>query len=292
MASGSQAVCVFVNDQLDRACLEKLKGIGVGLILLRCAGFNNLDIIAAQDLGLKVTRVPAYSPHAVAEHTLGLIITLNRKIHKAYNRVREGNFSIEGLVGFDLHGKTVGLVGMGKIGQVLAQTLLAMGCRVLAYDPNPQASLIGIEWVSLWDIFRRSDIISLHCPLTDQTRHLINPQTLELCKHGVFLVNTSRGALVDTKAVISDLKSGRVGALALDVYEEEGPLFFDDHSMEIIPDDVLQRLTSFPNVLITGHQAYLTKEALAAIAETTLQSWSRFAEQKPWSSQLWPPVVI
>jgi D-lactate dehydrogenase len=271
---GAQCVCAFVNDTLDQACLEGLKKHGVRHILLRCAGYNNVDLVAAKALGLRVARVPAYSPYAVAEHTLGLLLTLNRKIHKAYNRVREGNYSIEGLVGFDVHGKTVGLIGLGKIGLVFAQTLKAMGCRVLGYDPFPSqaAQALGIEFVDLKTCLSQSDILSLHCPLNSQTRHIINKDSLALTNKGVFIINTSRGALIDTTAIISALKSQHLGALAIDVYEEEGPLFFDDHSADILSDDQFARLSTFPNVLITGHQAYLTHEALSNIAESTLQN--------------------
>lgn len=280
-ASGCRVVCVFVNDRLDRACLEVLKGLGVELIALRCAGFNNVDLAAARELGLRVVRVPAYSPYAVAEHAVALLMALNRKIHRAFSRVREMNFSLGGLVGFDLHGKTVGILGTGKIGRIAAQIFRGFGCEVLAYDPFPQeawAAENGVRYVALDELLGRSDVISLHLPLTPETDHLIDATSIAKMKPGVYLVNTSRGKLVDSTAVIQALKTGRLGGVALDVYEEEEGVFFEDHSATVMQDDVLSRLLTFPNVLITAHQAFLTKEALTAIAEVTLDSVRRYSE--------------
>lgn len=277
-AQGAQAVCVFVNDRLDRACLDALAGSGVTLVVLRCAGFNNVDLAAAKALGLAVTRVPAYSPHAVAEHAVALLLTLNRKIHRAYNRVRELNFSLSGLVGFDLHGKTVGIVGSGRIGRAAAQIFRGFGCRVFASDLAPRADWAaahGIEYVPVDDLLGSSDVVSLHLPLTPKTHHLINASTLARLKQGAYLINTSRGKLVDTTALIQSLKSGHLGGVALDVYEEEEGLFFEDLSAEVLQDDELSRLLTFPNVLITAHQAFLTREALSEIARVTIQNLGR-----------------
>ncbi len=278
LADGFPAVCPFVNDHLDRPTLERLAAQGTRLIALRCAGFNNVDLTAAKELGLTVARVPAYSPHAVAEHTVALILALNRKIHRAYNRVREGNFSLDGLLGFDLYGKTVGIVGTGQIGTVVAEIMKGFGCRLFGYDvrPNPRCVELGLEYVDLDRLLRQSDIVTLHCPLTPQTHHLINDEAMQKIKPGAMLINTSRGAVVDTKAVIRALKSGRLGSLGLDVYEEEADCFFEDLSNRVIQDDVLARLLTFPNVLITGHQAFFTHEALSRIAETTLSNVSEF----------------
>ncbi|MCC5878835.1 MAG: 2-hydroxyacid dehydrogenase [Idiomarina sp.] len=271
LAEGFGAVCVFVNDHVNREVLELLKAGGTELVVLRCAGFNNVDLNAAEALGIKVARVPAYSPHAVAEHTLALILTLNRKTHRAFNRVREGNFALDGLLGFDLAGKTVGLVGAGKIGEIFAKIMQAMGCEVLINDPDPSDNVLDhFKVVTFDELIARSDIISLHCPLTPHTHHLINAKALAKCKKGVMLINTSRGKMVDTKAAIDALKSGQLGALGLDVYEEEGDLFFSDLSSQVIQDDVFMRLLTFPNVLITGHQGFFTREALSNIADTTL----------------------
>lgn len=272
-AAGTEAVCVFVNDRLDRPCLEKLAAAGVRLAALRCAGFNQVDLQAARELGITVTRVPAYSPHAVAEHTVALLMTLNRKIHRAYNRVREHNFSLAGLVGFDLHGKTVGIIGTGKIGRCTAQIFRGFGTCVLAHDPFPAPDWAGanqIEYAPLEKLFAESDILSLHLPLTPESHHLVNTQTLAQMKPGAFLVNTSRGKLVDTPAVIEALKSRRLGGVALDVYEEEEGIFFEDHSGHLLKDDTLALLLSLPNVLITSHQAFLTQEALGEIARVTV----------------------
>jgi D-lactate dehydrogenase len=283
-AEGCKAVCVFVNDVVDAACLKNLSKLGVGLVALRCAGFNNVDVEAARELGIRVVRVPAYSPHAVAEHTLAILLALNRKIHRAFNRVREMNFSLGGLVGFDLHGKTVGIVGTGKIGRIAAEIFRGFGCRVLAYDPfrnDEWAARHGIEYGDLDTLLTRSDVVSLHLPLTPETHHLLNAQSIGRMKRGAYLVNTSRGKLVDSAAVIEALKSGQLGGVALDVYEEEEGVFFEDHSDAGLKDDVLSRLLTFPNVLITAHQAFLTEEALTAIASVTLDSVRRFAAAQP-----------
>lgn len=270
LAQGCDAVCVFVNDILDAAVLERLHALGVRAILLRCAGFNNVDLAALARLGMFAARVPAYSPEAVAEHALAMILTLNRHTHRAFNRVREGNFALDGLLGFTLHGKTAGIVGTGKIGLATARILRGFGCRVLGHDPFPSAAFEELgSMVPLDDLLAQSDIVSLHCPLTEATRHLVGHATLGRMKEGAMLVNTSRGALVDTAAVIEALKSRRLGALAIDVYEQESALFFRDHSSEIIADDVFGRLTSFPNVLVTGHQGFFTIEALREIAAIT-----------------------
>jgi len=273
LAKGHAAACVFVNDRADRAVLTALRAGGTTLIALRCAGFNNVDLAAVEELGMCVVRVPAYSPHAVAEHTVALVQTLNRKIHRAHNRVREGNFSLQGLMGFDLHGKTVGVVGTGRIGALVARIFRAgFGCEVVACDVQRQEELLamGVRYAALGQVIAATDILTLHCPLTPETHHLVNAESIRAMKPGVMLVNTSRGGLIDTAAVIAALKSGRIGALALDVYEEEADLFFEDLSGAVIRDDVFARLTTFPNVLITGHQAYFTHEALTTIAETTL----------------------
>ena len=283
LAAGAEAVCAFVNDTIDAACILALKQAGVRIIALRCAGFNNVDLPAAQNAGLTVVRVPAYSPYAVAEHTLGLILCLNRSIHRAFNRVREGNFSLAGFTGFDLHGKTVGLVGTGRIGAVMADICLGLGCRVLANDPIPNAELQrkGVVYDTVGAVIAGAHILSLHCPLGPESRHMINSATLATMRPGAMLVNTSRGGLVDTKAVIEALKSDHLGGFAIDVYEEEAALFFEDHSQDIIADDIFMRLTTFPNVLITGHQAFLTHEALAAIATTTLANIASVVNGQP-----------
>jgi D-lactate dehydrogenase len=272
LADGFAAVCAFVNDQLDSEVITTLAAGGTRVIALRSAGYNHVDLVAARVAGMRVVRVPAYSPYAVAEHTVGLILTLNRKIHRAYARVREGNFALEGLLGFDLHGRTVGIVGTGKIGQIVAQIMHGFGCQLLAYDPFPNAACeaFGVRYVDLPELWRHADVITLHCPLTPETVHLVNAEALRQMKDGVMLINTGRGALVDTRAVIEALKSGKVGYLGLDVYEEEGALFFEDLSWRVIQDDVFTRLLTFPNVVITGHQGFFTREALANIAETTL----------------------
>lgn len=280
LVNGYDGVCVFVNDQLNAEVIEQLAVRHVKIIALRCAGFNNVDLQAAKAHGIAVVRVPAYSPHAVAEHAVALIMTLNRKTHKAYNRVREGNFSLERLTGFDLYGKTVGVVGTGKIGEAFAFIMKGFGCKVLAYDlyPNPVLVSAGIQFVELDELFAQSDIISLHCPLTSQTNRLINSESLEKMKPNTMLINTSRGGLIDTKAVINALKSGKLGYLGIDVYEQEADLFFNDFSESIIQDDMLMRLMSFPNVLITAHQGFFTEEALTQIAQVTLQNLADFEQ--------------
>jgi D-lactate dehydrogenase len=282
-ADEAQAVCVFVNDVVNREVLERLAASGVRLVALRCAGFNNLDLQAAKELGVAVTRVPSYSPHAVAEHTIALILTLNRKIHRAFNRVREFNFSLSGLVGFDLCGKTAGVFGTGKTGRIVAEILLGFRMRVLASDPYPNkewAAQNGIEYVDVSTLARESDIITLHAPLTPQTDRIVNKQTLALMKSGVMLVNVSRGRLIHTKALIQALKSGHIGGVALDVYEEEEGIFFEDLSGEILHNDELARLLTFPNVLVTAHQAFFTHEALSEIARVTVENVRRFARKE------------
>jgi len=278
LARGFEAVCAFVNDDLARETIAALASAGPRIIALRSAGFNHVDLEAAAAAGIAVARVPAYSPYAVAEHTLALILTLNRKMHRAYNRVREGNFALDGLLGFDLHGKTVGIVGTGKIGETVARILHGFGCRLLAFDPyeNPACRALGVRYVDLDALFGQSDVITLQCPLTPQTRHMIDGVAIAKMKPGVMIVNTSRGAVVDTAALIAGLKDGRVGSVGLDVYEEEEDLFFEDYSQTFIQDDVFARLLTFPNVLITGHQAFFTHEALSAIAETTVANLSAF----------------
>ncbi|KAL5333281.1 hypothetical protein BJX70DRAFT_381593 [Aspergillus crustosus] len=276
LATDHTAVCAFVNDTLDAPILHKLHKLGVRAILLRCAGYNNVDLRTAEELGFFVANVPSYSPEAVAEFTVALLQTLNRNIHRAYNRVREGNFNLEGFLGVTLYGKTVGVVGTGRIGLALARIVRGFGCRLIASDPKPGLSAeefrdeYGGEFVDLQTLLKESDIVSLHCPLTSGTRHIINETTLNQLKKGALLVNTSRGPLVDTKAAIEALKSGQLGGLALDVYEEEGAYFYNDHSQEIIHDDTLMRLMTFPNALVCGHQAFFTREALTEIAGTTL----------------------
>lgn len=279
-AEGHDCVCVFVNDTLDAPVIGKLAGFGIKLIAARSAGFNHIDIEAAKKHGIAVVRVPAYSPFAVAEHAIAMILTLNRKTHLAYNRVREGNFALTGLLGFDLHGKTIGVVGTGKIGQVFAKIMIGFGAEVLAFDIAPNVSVreMGVNYVPLADVLRKSDIVSLHCPLLQSTHHMINADSLSRMKRGAMLINTSRGGLVDTPAVIEALKSGHLGALGLDVYEEEAELFFEDLSGMILQDDVFARLLTFSNVLITGHQGFFTAEALQGIAMTTLDNISDFEQ--------------
>ncbi len=276
LAAGYPAVCVFVNDQLDAPTIARLAAQGLKVIALRCAGFNNVDLATATAHGIAVVRVPAYSPYAVAEHTIALLLAVNRKIHRAYARVREGNFALEGLLGFDIHGLTVGIIGTGKIGAVVARILDGFGCRLLAYDvyENPACLQLGVTYTGLPELFRNADIITLHCPLTPETHHLINENSLAQMKKGVTLINTSRGALIDTRAVVEGLKSEKIGYLALDVYEEEADLFFEDLSNQVIQDDIFARLLTFPNVIITGHQAFFTRNALQNIAETTLANIS------------------
>lgn len=276
-------VCAFVNDTLDRSVLTRLVERGVKLIALRCAGINNVDVNAANELGLTVARVPAYSPYAVAEHTVCLMLSLNRKIYRAYNRVREGNFSLDGLLGFDFAGKTIGIVGTGMIGALVARTMSAMGMRVLAHDPvpNPECLGFGVTYVEIDQLLVESDVISLHCPLTSETKHLIDGTALKKMKPGVMLINTSRGAILDTTAVVNELKTKKIGYLGLDVYEQESALFFEDLSSEIIQDDIFERLLSFPNVLITSHQGFFTSNALHNIANTTLETIRAFSNGMP-----------
>lgn len=278
LAEGYDAVCAFVNDELSKTVLEGLAELGIRFIALRSAGFNHVDLMAAGRLGFAVARVPAYSPNAVAEHTVAMMLALNRQIHRAYNRVREGNFALDGLMGYDLFGRTVGVIGTGKIGERVAVIMAGFGCRILAFDPvdNPVCLDAGVEYVDLPTLFAESDIITLHTPLTPDTHHLISAGTLASMKDGVMIINTSRGALVDTVAVIDGLKSGKVGHLGLDVYEEEGDLFFENLSDRIITDDVFSRLLTFPNVIITGHQAFFTVEAMEGIARVTIENLSAF----------------
>ena len=280
LAEGAQAVCAFVNDQADAAVLENLARRGVRILALRAAGFNNVDLVAAQRLGITVARVPAYSPDSVAEHTVAMMLALNRRIHKAYNRVREGNFALDGLMGFDMHGRTAGIVGTGRIGLAVARILRGFGCRLLAYAPYPSAegAALGLDYVDVPTLLARSDIVTLHCPLTPATHHLIDAAAIGQMRRGAMLVNTSRGAIVDTRAVITGLKSGAIGLLGLDVYEEEADLFFEDLSGQMLQDDIFARLLTFPNVLVTAHQAFFTTEALTAIAETTISNITAFAE--------------
>lgn len=279
LAAGFDCVCVFVNDTVSTAVVNRLYELGVKMIALRCAGFNNVDLKTCFGK-LHVYRVPAYSPYAVAEHAMAMLLTVNRKTHKAYNRTREFNFSLNGLAGFDLHGKTVGVVGTGKIGRIFADICKGFGMRILAYDkfPNPNA---GLEYVDLPELLAQSDIISLHCPLTEETRHIINDEAVERMKPGVTIVNTSRGALIDTESLINGLKVGIIGAACLDVYEEEGDLFYEDNSGQIVQDDKLVRLIAMPNVLVTSHQAFLTEEALDNIAATTVDNIQKFFRGEP-----------
>lgn len=284
LAAGSGAVCAFVNDCLDAEVLGLLKALDVRLVALRCAGFNNVDLIAAEALGMPVVRVPAYSPHAVAEFTIGLLLALDRNIHRAWARTREDNFALDGLVGRNLYGRVAGVVGTGRIGALVARTLkCGFGCEVLAADPqpDPEVQALGVRYIPREELLAASDIVTLHCPLTPDTRHLINASMLERARPGLVLVNTSRGALIDTPALIGALKSRQLGGVALDVYEQEGDLFFRDLSGEIIQDDVFKRLLTFPNVLVTGHQAFLTEEALDAIAEATLANITAAEEGRP-----------
>jgi len=282
LAEGFEAICAFVNDELQRKTLEVLSRGGTKMIALRCAGFNQLDLHAAKELGIRAARVPAYSPHAVAEHTLALILSLNRKIHKAYQRVRDNNFALDGLLGFDLHGRTVGVIGTGTIGRIVVQILHGFGCHILMFDvTKSQECLEWGEYVSLEHLLRESDIITLHCPLNESTKHLIREESIVEMKPGVMVVNTSRGALIDTAAIVRNLKSGLIGSVALDVYEEESELFFEDLSQSIVDDDVFSRLLTFPNVLITSHQAFFTEQAMQEIARVTMQNLTEFELSKP-----------
>lgn len=280
-AKGAEVVCIFVNDLVDRSCLEILAQVGVKLIALRCAGYNNLDLAAAKDLNLRVTRVPAYSPHAVAEHTIGLLLALNRKIFRAYNRVRDLNFSLKGLIGFDVCGKTAGIVGAGKIGRLVAQILRGFDVKVLVYDPVQDldwANKYGIDYVDLPIILEKSDIISLHVPLVPETFHMLDDKAFDSMKPGVFIINTSRGKVINTTSMIKALKSGRVRGVALDTYEEEEGIFFEDLSDQILLDDELSRLLTFPNVLITAHQGFFTHEALCEIAKVSVTNMQALSQ--------------
>ena len=274
LAEHCEVVCIFVNDNGSRKVLEKLARLGVKIVALRCAGFNNVDLKAAQELGIQVVRVPAYSPEAVAEHTIGLMMTLNRRIHRAYQRTREANFSLEGLIGFNMHGRTVGVIGTGKIGIAVMRILKGFGMNILAYDPfkNPVVEELGGQYVELDELYAKSHVITLHCPATPENYHLLNREAFTKMKDGVMIVNTSRGSLIDTQAAIDALKQRKIGALGMDVYENERDLFFEDKSNEVIQDDIFRRLSSCHNVLLTGHQAFLTEEALTNIADVTLSN--------------------
>ncbi|WP_160065067.1 2-hydroxyacid dehydrogenase [Psychromonas sp. L1A2] len=288
LATGYDAICAFVNDDLSAPVLNQLHELGIKYIAMRCAGFNNIDLFCAKSLGMTIVRVPAYSPEAVAEHAIALLMTLNRRTHKAYQRTRDANFSLEGLVGFNLHGKTVGIIGTGKIGLATMTIFKGFGCKILASDPYPsdKAKALGAEYVSLETLFENSDMISLHCPLTSDNKHLLNKDTFALMKDGVTIINTSRGGLLNAHDAIEALKSGRIGGLGLDVYEEEEHLFFNDHSSEIITDDIFRRLSACHNVIFTGHQAFLTKEALTSIAQTTLDNLRELLEDNSSINQV------
>lgn len=288
LARGFDIVCVFVNDKVDAPTLDVLAEHGVKLIALRCAGFNNVDVSYANQKGLRVVRVPAYSPDAVAEHALALILTLNRKTHKAYNRVREGNFSLKNLIGFDIHGKTIGVIGTGQIGATFCRIMSGFGCKILAYDlyPNEALQQNGVTYVSLEELFEQSNIISLHCPLNPHTHHIISAAAIERMKPGVMIINTSRGGLIDTAAVIDALVKKKIGYLGIDVYEQEEKLFFEDLSEHIIEDDQILRLNSFPNVLITSHQAYFTREAMEQITLTTLSNIQAFEKKQRLANEV------
>ena len=287
LVENTQVICAFVNDKVNAEVIETLAAKGVRTVALRCAGFNNVDIGACKEYGLNVCRVPAYSPEAVAEHAVAMIMTLNRKTHKAYNRVREQNFSLNGLLGFDLHGKTIGVLGTGNIGQSFCKIMIGFGCKVMAFDlfANKALEAIGVTYHPLMEVIEKADIISLHCPLNEQTKHIINPDTIARMKPGVMIINTSRGGLIDTHAVIRGLKSRQIGYLGIDVYEQEDKLFFKDLSGDIIQDDVIQRLTSFPNVLVTAHQAFFTEEALNQIAHVTLTNIAELSNGQPLSNR-------
>ena len=288
LAAGYEGVCIFVNDVADAAVLEALKAGGTRLVALRCTGFNNVDLAAAARLSLKVVRVTEYSPNSVAEHAVALLLAINRKTHRAYNRTRDSNFSLDGLMGFDFHGKTAAVVGTGKIGRVFARIMLGFGCKVIGYDPfpTPEFEALGARYAAAGEIGADADIISLHCPLTADNHHVIDAAALAKMKRGALLVNTSRGGLVDTNAAIAALKSGQLGGLGLDVYEQEAGVFFRDLSGTVVTDDVLQRLISFPNVIVTGHQAFFTREAIGTISETTLRSSSEFARGAALSNEI------
>ncbi|MGO1190000.1 2-hydroxyacid dehydrogenase [Vibrio casei] len=288
IASDSQVICAFVNDELGRPVLEKLAGQGTKLIAMRCAGFDRVDLEAAKELGIQVVRVPAYSPEAIAEHAVGLMMCLNRRFHKAYQRTRDANFSLEGLTGFNFYGKTVGVIGSGKIGLATMRILKGLGMNILCYDPYPSDTAvdIGAKYVELDEIYQQADVITLHCPLTENNRRLLNAESFSKMKDGVMIINTSRGGLLDSQQAIEALKSGKIGALGLDVYDNEKELFFQDKSNDIITDDIFRRLSACHNVLFTGHQAFLTQEALANIAETTLHNIDAFSKNKVSGNEL------
>ena len=284
MAACCDAVCAFVNDNIDKKVIEELERFGVGLVAMRCAGYNNVDLKAARGR-VKIARVPAYSPYAIAEHAIGMILMLNRKLHRAYIRTRDHNFSLEGLTGFDLKNKKVGIIGTGKIGMAFASICEGFGMEIIGFDPFPSENFIG-KYVELDELLSSSDIITLHCPLTKENRYIINEETISKMKKGAFVINTSRGQLIDTEALINGLKSGKIAAAGLDVYEEETALFFEDYSDEIIHDDTLSTLISMPNVIVTSHQAFLTREALNAIAETTMQNFKDYFEGKELENEV------
>lgn len=288
LIKGFDAVCAFVHDEVDECVLGGLEAHGVKLVALRCAGFNNVDLKQAQEHGITIVRVPAYSPYAVAEHAVALMLGLNRQMHRAHNRIREGNFALDGLLGFDLHGKTVGIVGTGKIGSVLAGIMKGFGCELLGYDTheNEECKAMGMRYVDKDELLASCDVISLHCPLTPETRYFINAEAIAKMKKGMMLINTSRGAVIDTAAAIEGLKSGQIGYLGLDVYEEEDALFFEDRSSSVMTDDTFARLLTFPNVLVTGHQAFFTAEALRAIAETTIANVTAYEEGRPLENEV------
>ncbi len=285
---GFDAVCVFVNDKIDKDTIEIISKNGINLIAMRCAGYNNVDIKAAKSNNIKIVRVPAYSPEAVAEHSVALILTLNRKTHKAYNRVREGNFSLKNLIGFNLYKKTVGVIGVGQIGTAFCRILKGFGCRIIAFDISKSEELInlGVEYLPLNEVFKQSDILSLHCPLTPKTKHIVNRQSLSLMKKGVMIINTSRGGLINTADVITNLTNQKIGYLGIDVYEQEENLFFEDLSESIIQDDLILKLNSFPNVLITSHQAFFTKEAMDKITITTLENFNAFEKRQTLKNEV------
>ncbi len=288
LAAGHEVVCIFVNDTADAFVLEALASGGTRLVALRCTGFNNVDLKAAARLGLKVVRVVSYSPYSVAEHAVALLLTINRKIHRAYNRTRDSNFELDGLMGFDLYGKTVAVIGTGRIGRVFAKIMRGFGCEVLGHDkyPSTEFEALGARYADLAEIGAKADILSLHCPLTPETHHIVNAEMLTRLKRGALLINTSRGGLVQTEAVVEALKSGQLGGLALDVYEQEADLFYRDWSSTVVSDDVFERLLSFPNVIVTGHQAFFTREAISTICQTTIDSVSEFASGRALTNEL------
>lgn len=287
-AAGCKAICIFVNDDGSREVLEELAALGVEILALRCAGFNNVDLDAAKELGIKVVRVPAYSPEAVAEHAVGMMMCLNRRIHRAYQRTRDANFSLEGLIGFNMHNRTAGVIGTGKIGIATMRILKGFGMKLLAYDPYPseQALELGAEYVDLKTLYTQSDVITLHCPLTPENHHLLDSDAFAMMKDGVMIINTSRGALIDSSAAIDALKQQKIGALGMDVYENERDLFFEDKSNDVIQDDIFRRLSACHNVLFTGHQAFLTEEALTSISETTLKNINQLDRGENCPNQL------